>query len=62
MIAMVVSIFVLGLLVMAGALPGSGALTAGAVMVVMALMLSVIWAVATWGADRWIARARVSES
>ncbi len=61
MVAMVVVIFVLALLVMAGALPGSGALAAGAVMMVMALVLSTIWAVATWGADRWIARARLSE-
>jgi hypothetical protein len=31
------------------------------VMVGMALALSQIWALATWGADRWIARARLDE-
>jgi hypothetical protein len=31
-------------------------------MVLMAVALSVIWALATWSADRWIARARVQTS
>jgi hypothetical protein len=30
-------------------------------MVAMAVILSHVWAVATWGADRWIARARLDE-
>jgi hypothetical protein len=30
------------------------------VMVGIALVLSVVWALATWGADRWIARARLA--
>jgi hypothetical protein len=47
-------------LVMAGVLVGPGALPAVGLMVAMTLVLSQIWAVATWAADRWIARARVS--
>ncbi len=47
-------------LLMAGALPGAGALLGGAVMAGMALVLSQLWGLATWAADRWIARARVT--
>jgi hypothetical protein len=46
-------------LIMAGAVPGLGALVVGALMAVMAIILGQLWAVATWAADRWIARARV---
>jgi hypothetical protein len=58
MIALVLATILLGTLVMAGALPGSGAVVAAGVMVAFALVLSLPWAVATWAADRWIARAR----
>lgn len=47
-------------LLMAGALPGGGALLGAALMAGMALVLSQLWGLATWAADRWIARARVS--
>jgi hypothetical protein len=60
MLGMVLFVILLSLLVMAGALPGPGALVALGVMVALALALSLVWALATWGADRWIARARVS--
>ena len=54
--------FVLGAtLIMAGVIPGAGALLAAGLVAIMALALSLVWALATWGADRWIARARVSE-
>lgn len=59
MLGMVLFVILLALLVMAGALPGIGAALAVAVMVAFALVLSVVWALATWGADRWIARARL---
>lgn len=49
-------------LLMAGALPGVGALLGAVLMAGMGLALSQIWATATWAADRWIARARVTES
>jgi hypothetical protein len=47
--------------IMAGVLPGIGAVRIGALMALMAVILSQIWALATWAADRWIARARVAE-
>jgi len=61
MVAIILVIVLLSTLVMVGALPGIGVLAAVGLMVLMAVALSVIWAVATWSADRWIARARVSE-
>jgi hypothetical protein len=59
MVAMVLAVAVLATLVMVGALPGPGAALAAGLMIVGGLLLGVIWAVATWAADRWIARARV---
>ena len=56
----IIAVLILGAtLIMAGTLPGPGALLAAAVMVAMAVVLAQLWAVATWGADRWIARARL---
>jgi hypothetical protein len=60
MVAMVLLVVVLAVLVMGAALPIVGTLLAIVVMIVMGLALSVIWALATWGADRWIARARLA--
>lgn len=60
MVAVVAALIAGAALLMAGALPGSGALVGAAVMVGMALVLSQLWAVSTWAADRWIARARVT--
>ena len=48
-------------LVMAGAMIGFRALPAVAFMAASALVVSQVWALATWAADRWIARARVAE-
>lgn len=59
MVAVVLVVVLLVTLVMAGVLPGPGALAAAGLMAVMAVVLSVVWALATWSADRWIARARV---
>lgn len=61
MVAIILVVVLLSTLVMVGALPGSGAVAAAGLMVLMATALSVIWALATWSADRWIARARVTE-
>lgn len=58
----VIALMILGAaLIMGGAMPVGGTLVAAGVMVAMALVLSQVWAVATWGADRWIARARLDE-
>jgi hypothetical protein len=48
-------------LIMAGALPGLPAVTIAGLMAVIAVIVSQVWALATWGADRWIARARIVE-
>ena len=61
MVAFVVLVVVAITLVMAASLPGLGAVQIGALMAVVAVVLSQLWAVATWAADRWIARARVTE-
>jgi hypothetical protein len=47
--------------IMAGVLPGIGAVRVGALMALMAVILSQVWGLATWAADRWIARARVTD-
>ena len=60
MIVIVIGMILLATLLMAGAMPGGGAIAAAALMTGMALVLSQVWAVATWAADRWIARARVA--
>ncbi len=59
MIAVIIFFILAATLVMAGAVPGAGGIVAGVLMAVMAVALSQIWAVATWVADRWIARARL---
>lgn len=59
MTAIICFFIVFATLIMAGAFPGLGALLAAGLMALMAIVLSVVWAVATWAADRWIARARV---
>jgi len=46
-------------LLLVGAVPGVGALLAAALLVAFTLILSLVWAVAVWAADRYIARARV---
>lgn len=59
----VIALMILGAaLIMGGAIPAGGALVALGVMVGMAVALSQVWAVATWGADRWIAKARLDEA
>lgn len=62
MVTVVAALVAGAALLMAGAVPGAGAAPGAALMVAMALVLSQLWAVATWAADRWIARARVAES
>lgn len=62
MVAIIAVLVVGATLIMAGTLPGSGIVVAAAVMLLIGLVLSQIWALATWGADRWIARARVVDS
>jgi len=42
-----------------GAGLGAGALVLGAAVLVATLAISVLWGLATWAADRWIAQARL---
>lgn len=58
MIAIVMAVAIIGILVLGGGL-GSGAPLLALLLVAITLLLSLIWAVATWSADRYIARARV---
>ena len=58
-----VLLFVFGVaVVMSGAVPGAGALLGAAAMAVAGVLLAQVWAVATWAADRWIARARLEDT
>jgi len=61
MVASILAVVVIAVLVLAGTLPSLPRVGAGAVMAAMAVGLSVVWALATWAADRWIARARLDE-
>lgn len=61
MLAVVLLMVLLAALIMAGAVPGPGALLLIGLAVAIVLVLSQVWAIATWAADRWIARARISE-
>ena len=55
-----VLLFIFGVaLLMSGAIPGAGALLGAAALAVGAVILAQVWALATWAADRWIARARL---
>jgi hypothetical protein len=58
MIGGTIAIGVLGVLMLGGGI-GAGALPGGLALIVLTLALSVLWALATWSADRYIARARV---
>jgi hypothetical protein len=60
MVAVVAALIAGAVLLMAAAIPGAGALPYAALMVGLALVLSQLWGAATWAADRWIARARVT--
>jgi hypothetical protein len=61
--AMIGSIILVGGLgaLMLGASFSGDSLVAAAVLVGLTLVLSALWALATWSADRYIARARVLE-
>jgi hypothetical protein len=58
MIGSIVLVLGLGAL-MVGALIGPGFIPIAAILAGVTLILSMIWAVVTWAADRYIARARV---
>jgi hypothetical protein len=59
MIGSIIAVGALGVLILGGGLTSDSLLAAG-VLICLTLVLSVLWAVATWLADRTIARARVA--
>ena len=58
MIGLVIVVTAVGTLILGGAL-GSRTLVVALILVGVTLLLSVVWALTTWSADRYIARARV---
>lgn len=58
MIGSIIGVLGLGAL-MVGALIGPGFIPIAAILAGVTLILSMIWALVTWAADRYIARARV---
>jgi hypothetical protein len=58
MIGGTIAIGAVGVLMLGGEL-GAGALPGGLSLIGLTLVLSLLWALATWSADRYIARARV---
>lgn len=62
-LSMIGSIILVGTLgaLMLGATLGSDTLVGAAALIGLTLAIAVVWALATWGADRYIAKARVRE-
>ncbi len=60
MIGSILLVIAVGLLVV-GASIGPGFLPVSAILVGLTLLLSMLWAVVTWSADRYIARVRVED-
>ncbi len=58
MIGGTIAIAALGVVMLGGGL-GGGALPAALALIGLTLLLSMLWALAVWSADRYIARARV---
>jgi hypothetical protein len=59
MVAISVAMVLLAVVVF-GSLPGVGVLIVDAMLTVAVLLVSQLWALAVWSADRYIARARIS--
>jgi hypothetical protein len=60
MVGILIAVVLLATLILAGTVPNVAAGGAALLMAGMGLVLSAIWGLATWSADRWIARARVA--
>jgi hypothetical protein len=57
----ITAVMVLLAVIVFGRLPGIGVLLIDAMLVVAVLLVSQLWALAVWSADRYIARARISD-
>jgi len=62
MVAIIAVLVTGAAVIMAGTLPGIGALLTAGLMAALAVLLGQVWALATWSADRWIARARLDDA
>ena len=60
MVGIIVAVVLIATLILAGTVPNLAAGGPALLMAGMGLVLSVLWGLATWSADRWIARARVA--
>ena len=60
MIGGTIAIAALGVLMLGGGF-GGGAVPGALALIGLTLLLSILWALAVWSADRYIARARVTE-
>ena len=60
MIGGTIGIAALGVLMLGGGF-GAGAVPGALALIGLTLVLSILWALAVWSADRYIARARVTE-
>ena len=58
MLGLFLAVVLVAVLILGG-IPGAGVLLVVGIFIVAVLVLSVIWALAVWGADRYIARARI---
>jgi hypothetical protein len=58
LIGIVIVAAVAGILILGGGING-GHLALALLLIAITLVLSLIWALATWSADRYIARARI---
>ena len=58
MLGLFLAVVLVAVLILGG-IPGAGVLLVAGLFIVAVLVLSVIWALAVWGADRYIARARI---
>jgi hypothetical protein len=59
MIGGTIGIAAVGVIMLGGQL-GGGALPGALALIGLTLVLSILWALAVWSADRYIARARVA--
>jgi hypothetical protein len=61
LMVVVVAVGVVLIALISGALPGLGVLILTLIAAGFSLVISVIWAVATWAADQYVARARLRD-
>jgi formate hydrogenlyase subunit 3/multisubunit Na+/H+ antiporter MnhD subunit len=61
LMVVVVAVGVVLIALISGALPGLGVLVLTLIAAAFSLVISLIWALATWAADQYVARARMPD-